>query len=249
MVQDRVLVVTAVTRDGPAACTGCGQASRWVHSSHLRHLLAAPPVQPATRPALFGHRIRRPAQTRGVQRCETGRLDQPGPGCRPALPQLLRHRPRAGTGCRRSRPDPALPQQPHRGRQWPDQAAQTANLRPSRLPAPTPPHPAQLKQPPVTLPTATKILEKQKQAQTPYSRRLPAGPARASCGSLTPGPAGGVFPGSARRFPGVQCVGGLRAVSILQAGDYSDSVFGTEHRRIGLLGNPLAFAVALEGGG
>lgn len=37
VVQDGVLGVTAATRDGPAACTGCGQASQWLHSTYLRH--------------------------------------------------------------------------------------------------------------------------------------------------------------------------------------------------------------------
>lgn len=38
VVEGGVLVVTAATRDGPAACTGCGRASRWVHSTYLRHV-------------------------------------------------------------------------------------------------------------------------------------------------------------------------------------------------------------------
>ncbi|WP_353962693.1 transposase family protein [Streptomyces sp. NBC_00249] len=28
----------ARTRDGPAACTGCGQESLWVHSDYQRHV-------------------------------------------------------------------------------------------------------------------------------------------------------------------------------------------------------------------
>jgi transposase len=38
VVEDGVLVVTATTRDGPAACTGCGRASHRVHSSYVRHV-------------------------------------------------------------------------------------------------------------------------------------------------------------------------------------------------------------------
>jgi hypothetical protein len=38
VVQDGVLVVTAATRDGPAACTGCGRGSQWVHSIYVRHV-------------------------------------------------------------------------------------------------------------------------------------------------------------------------------------------------------------------
>lgn len=38
VVQDGVLVVTASTRDGPARCTGCAQASRRVHSAYVRHV-------------------------------------------------------------------------------------------------------------------------------------------------------------------------------------------------------------------
>ncbi|MCP2337295.1 hypothetical protein FHU30_002643 [Actinomadura rupiterrae] len=33
-VEADVLVVRARTRDGPAACTGCGQVSEWVHSGY-----------------------------------------------------------------------------------------------------------------------------------------------------------------------------------------------------------------------
>ena len=32
------LVIVAATRAGPAPCTGCGQASTWVHSSYERHV-------------------------------------------------------------------------------------------------------------------------------------------------------------------------------------------------------------------
>lgn len=35
---DGTLVVTAATRAGPAACTGCGRDSGWVHSAYVRHL-------------------------------------------------------------------------------------------------------------------------------------------------------------------------------------------------------------------
>jgi len=38
VVEDGVVVVTAATRDGPAACTGCGQPSQWVHSAYVRHV-------------------------------------------------------------------------------------------------------------------------------------------------------------------------------------------------------------------
>lgn len=38
LVEDGVLVVTATTRDGPAACTGCGRVSQRVHSTYLRHV-------------------------------------------------------------------------------------------------------------------------------------------------------------------------------------------------------------------
>ncbi|MDT9701845.1 transposase family protein [Streptomyces sp. P17] len=33
-----VVVITARTRDGPAACTGCGQSSDWLHSRCQRHI-------------------------------------------------------------------------------------------------------------------------------------------------------------------------------------------------------------------
>lgn len=35
---DGTLVVSAATRSGPAACTGCGQMSDWVHSAYERHV-------------------------------------------------------------------------------------------------------------------------------------------------------------------------------------------------------------------
>ncbi|MFF3871894.1 ISL3 family transposase [Streptomyces sp. NPDC001978] len=36
-VVDGAVVITAHTRDGPAACTGCGRSSSWPHSSYQRH--------------------------------------------------------------------------------------------------------------------------------------------------------------------------------------------------------------------
>ena len=38
VVEGGVLVVSAATRDGPAACTGCGQMSHRAHSAYLRHV-------------------------------------------------------------------------------------------------------------------------------------------------------------------------------------------------------------------
>lgn len=38
VIEDGVLVITAMTRDGPAACTGCEQVARRVHSTYVRHV-------------------------------------------------------------------------------------------------------------------------------------------------------------------------------------------------------------------
>jgi transposase len=38
VVEDGVLVITATTRDGPAACTGCERVARRVHSTYVRHV-------------------------------------------------------------------------------------------------------------------------------------------------------------------------------------------------------------------
>ncbi|MGW6472893.1 ISL3 family transposase [Streptomyces nigra] len=78
---------------------------------------------------------------------------------RPALPALLRHRPGTRPGRRRRRPHPALAQRTHRGRQPQDQTAQAPDLRPGRLPAPPPAHPAQLTLRQTRRSPATKILE------------------------------------------------------------------------------------------
>ena len=38
-VEGDALVVVARNPDGPAACTGCGRPSAWVHSAYERHVL------------------------------------------------------------------------------------------------------------------------------------------------------------------------------------------------------------------
>ena len=67
-----------------------------------------------------------------------------GPRCRPAVPALLRHRPGTRPRRRQGRSHPAVSQWSNGRRKYTDQAAQTPDLWPGRLPTPAPPHPAQL---------------------------------------------------------------------------------------------------------
>src|SRR5215471_2002073 len=103
-------------------------------------------------------------------------MARPGPGHRPARPELLRHRDRARPRGRYRRPDPAVELRPDGRARQPDQDAQTANVWP-RQPRPTP-----QASPDVPM-TASGITESEPE------------PSRAL--HLDPGPAFGV-PGTAR---------------------------------------------------